>query len=154
MTTNSALLCIALTVLAVAVPACDLEVEPGRSQHSIIQGSPVTDDAFGTVVGIMTNAGSICTGTLITPTTVLTAAHCVEPEMLKASIQAAGGTPPDEITYAVSFSRDLHGVEADDMIAVESVEWHAEFLADLNVIFTPGVTQWNDIALVYLAAPV
>jgi MYXO-CTERM domain-containing protein len=154
MTTNRALLCLAFTVLAVALPACDLEIAPGRTDHAIIGGDMVEGDDFGSVIGVMTNAGSICTGTLISPTVVLTAAHCVEPEMLKASIQASGGTPPDEITYQVSFSRDLHGLEAGDMIDAESVEWHAEFLSDLNVIFTPGVTQWNDIALVYLSEPV
>ena len=152
--TNRAILPLALTVLTIAVPACDLEIETGRSEQAIIQGDVVDGDAFGSVVGIATNAGTICTGSLISPTVVLTAAHCVEPNLLKQSIQAAGGTPPDTITYQVSFSNDLRDVEAGDMIDAASVEWHAEFLSDINVLFEMGPTQWNDVALVYLADPV
>jgi hypothetical protein len=134
------------------VSGCDEDLPVASSSHEIIQGEVVADDALPTLIGITTNAGSICTGTLVSPTAVLTAAHCVEPNIIKQSIQAAGGTPPAEITYQVSFARDLRAAAGTDFLAVASVEWHEEFLQDTAGLFErPG--HWNDIAIIHLAEP-
>lgn len=133
--------------------ACVSSPDLGGDHRPIISGDPVSGDAYATVGAITTNIGSICTGTLIAPDVVLTAAHCVEPMMLKQSAQAAGETPPDEITYQFTFARDLKGASSGDFLEVTDVIWHEQFLADLEAVFTPGVSQWNDIALVFLAEP-
>src|SRR5690606_23909186 len=148
------ILVLSAAALAIAAPGCAPEAELGSIDRPIIGGVPVEGDALPTIGAVTTNIGSICTGTLIAPTVFLTAAHCVEPMLLKQSAQAAGQTPPDEITYQVTFARDLHAATEDDYLEVASVVWHAEFLADLEAVLTPGVSQWNDIALVHLAEPV
>src|SRR5688572_30529751 len=131
--------------------ACVDDPNVASSSHEIIQGEVVPDDELPSLIGITTNAGSICTGTLVSPTAVLTAAHCVEPNIIRQSIQIAGGTPPDTITYQVSFSRNLRETAA--FLEVASVEWHDQFLADTSGLFDrPG--HWNDIAVIHLAEPV
>ena len=147
-------LVLSAAALAIAAPGCALDPDALHTDHQarpIIDGDPVTGDDFPTVGAVLTNIGSICTGTLIAPTVVLTAAHCVEPMLLK---QSAGGNAPDEIVYQFTFARDLRGADPSELLAVESVVWHPEFLADIEAVLTPGVSQWNDIALVHLAEPI
>jgi secreted trypsin-like serine protease len=59
---------------------------------SIIGGNAATPGQFRTVVAIIIDLGvngqSLCTGTLIAPDVVLTAAHCLQPQLLGLSSQA------------------------------------------------------------------
>ena len=141
-------------VIAIAIATgCAADLDTDTSEQGVIMGTPVPADQLPTLTGITTNVGSICTATLISPTTILTAAHCVEPNLLKQAAQQAGHTPPATIEYQASFARDLRGSASPEMLAVASVEWHAEFLMDSGgLLERPG--KWNDIALVKLAAPI
>jgi V8-like Glu-specific endopeptidase len=68
--------------------ATDDSAQTGTDDQSIIGGT--TDNGDACVVGVFAHAagstsGSICTGTIIGPHTVLTAAHCVSPATIGAN---------------------------------------------------------------------
>jgi secreted trypsin-like serine protease len=138
--------CAAALVLA----GCAADV--GRAEHEIIDGENVADGQLPTIGAVLTNTGALCSATLISPTTALTAAHCVDPELLRAEAEAAGITPPDDITYQVVLATNLMNTRPTDHFAVESVEPHEDFmLTEETVLMEPGMV--NDIALVRLATP-
>src|SRR5687768_17689959 len=55
---------------------------------AIIGGTRTTVGQFPTVVAI-TAGGGICTGTIVDKEWILTAAHCIDPEVLGLASQAA-----------------------------------------------------------------
>lgn len=74
-----------------AQPVRTVSVSPG-GPVGIIGGTQTTADEYPSVVVLVINtpdATSLCTGTLITPTWILTAAHCVDPVVLKLPTQDA-----------------------------------------------------------------
>jgi MYXO-CTERM domain-containing protein len=136
----------------VAGSGCAIDTDISSESQSIIGGTVVAPDAYPTMGGVLTNAGSVCTGTLISPTAVLTAAHCVEPTLLKLAIQQAGGTPPDVITYQFTFAHDLRAATAADKIDA-TAEWNGDFLRNVDGADPLGIGQWDDIAVLHLATP-
>jgi MYXO-CTERM domain-containing protein len=136
----------------VAGASCAVDTDVSSESQSIIGGTAVGADGYPTIGGVLTNAGSICTGTLISPTAVLTAAHCVEPMLLKLAMQQAGQTPPDEITYQFTFAHDLRAASDTDKVDA-TAEWHDHFIQDLDDVLNPGIGQWDDIAVLHLAEP-
>ncbi len=71
--------------LALLLPACVDSVEIDSSTQPIIGGEASRAGDFPTTVAI--SNGGLCTGTLIAPDLVLTAAHCITPSLLGAGSQ-------------------------------------------------------------------
>src|SRR5688572_13859600 len=75
---------VALTIVAVA--ACQQPApEVGSAEQPILGGTAATVGQFPTVVAVLNNG--LCTGTLIDRQWVLTAAHCIHPQVLGVGTQ-------------------------------------------------------------------
>lgn len=143
------LLPVLFLVAGTASTGCAVDTDVSSESQPIIGGTPVGADAYPTVGAVLTNVGSICTGTLISPTAVLTAAHCVDPMILRLAVE----NPPDEFTYQFTFAHDLRAASAGERIDATAV-WHERFVADLEDLLDPGIGQWDDIAVLTLATPI
>jgi hypothetical protein len=122
-----------------AAPARDVPAASSPTPN-IIGGTSTTVDQYPTVVGL--EIGSfLCTGTLVTPTWVLTAGHCVDPVVVMLASQ-------DAVTKAVKVH--FHTVDiVDDPGTV--VMASATFK---DPLFDPSHLGANDIGLIQLATPV
>jgi len=119
--------------------------EPIASEQAPILGTahpaaagewPATGALIGEPYGM---PGLECTGTLIAPDAVLTAAHCVD------SVATSGGIP------SFSFARYAGNPPADQLLAATRAIAHPMWHADNP----PGqLGQANDIGLLILAQPV
>ncbi len=133
----------ALATLTLA--ACtDTPALDSRSAE-VIGGVRTPDDKFPGVVGLLYDFGGGqlglgCTGTFIAPDVVLTAAHCIDPEV-------TGGITPGFIT----FGHDTTSARPPTY-AVSRVVKHPSF--DINANVGDGLGQFFDIGLVFLAAPI
>ncbi len=94
-------------------------VLPEEAQEPIIGGTETTGDpAVGAILAFTPGEtqASLCTATLITPTVMLTAAHCVDPAVVGAGK-----------SFEARFGPDLRNAPADMRIPVKSVHWDTAF---------------------------
>ena len=81
---------LALSSFTVAIPGCAGGVDPAVSQSAIVGGTKDTGDPAVVLVFAQkpgSQLGSLCTGEVVSPHVVLTAAHCVDPATVGAGAQ-------------------------------------------------------------------
>ncbi|WP_375745375.1 trypsin-like serine protease [Corallococcus interemptor] len=115
---------------------CGTEPEPDtlNSQSSGIYNGHVATNAYPEVALVHTGS-SLCTGTLIDPVTVLTAAHCLDNGPAVSSLSVAFDVPgAGRVWYSAS-----------------AYVLHPDF--DMDTLFGIVVSSHHDIALVNLSTP-
>lgn len=119
--------------LALASPSSD-------GEQNIIGGTAVTEGQFPQTVVLSIGQG-LCTGTLIHPEWILTAAHCVTPAVVQLADQAAVTARTRVHFDTVNLNRDAGRVVAASMTIPKPG-------------FSVNALGRNDIGLVKLATPI
>jgi V8-like Glu-specific endopeptidase len=128
---------------ALGVLGSPASAAPDSPPVSIIGGIQTTTAQYPSVVGLVIGGSNLCTGTLITPEWVLTAAHCVDPAVLKLGSQ-------DEVTSSVEVHFDTVDV-INDPNPTRMVRAIATFK---DPMFDQAHLGSHDIGMIQLATPV
>ncbi len=130
-----------LAIFATGCVAAEDQVDLGSARAPIIGGTLASVGQYPTVVAIATYM-SLCTGTLVGPDLVLTAAHCVYPDLVGLSSQAQVTAYTQVILDTTDATNQSMGqrISAADTIP--------------NPSFTGGYDLTHDIALIRLSQPV
>lgn len=113
---------------------------PDRVTHEFQGGTPdQEDDSVGILYSVTATEVATCTGTLIAPSTILTAAHCVETP-LKGFYIGSGAAVTDTIDPE---HLGMIGTAVDDQLAFPGYDTESDCPADST-----------DVGLVHLASPI
>jgi uncharacterized protein (TIGR03382 family) len=98
----------------------------GTTEQAIVYGSAASVGQFPTVVGIVVyppasgEGGGLCTGTLVAPDIVLTAAHCVYPALLGHGSQSAVTDATRIVVDDVDLNNGFPTIRASETVRVSS----------------------------------
>lgn len=133
-----------LGVPLLAVPLLLLPGPPAVAGERVVGGQPTATAEHPWTVALASRArfgdarsGQFCGGAVVGPETVVTAAHCLEPDVL--------GAPPEEVAdlTVISGRDDLTGTAGRE-VAVREVRVHPEY---------DNRTNARDVAVLTLADP-
>lgn len=133
-----------MSFMAFLVVGCMPKLSP--SEMKIFGGTRVLDDAWSNVVAISIHAdadiGGVysCTGTLVTPSLIVTAAHCI----INPDVEGLQLFPADRISIVLGNDKDAEPID----VAVTRVD-HVPGYQD-----APVTGASKDLAYISLAAPV
>jgi uncharacterized delta-60 repeat protein len=127
------------------VAAMVLFLTQAGSAQAIRGGSNVSASSTPWLVGILADGDSVlCTGTVIAPTWILTAAHCVTEE-----------TDEGIVTFEASEVRVLRpGVNPSSLGTWETATRAVNVIPNAAYTFNMQFEPWADIALIELDAPI
>ena len=144
-----------LFLVAIMLGGCTHEAPRiGTSRAPVVGGRPAGADEIYSTVALVSNddLSQICTGTLIDPRTVLTAAHCVE-IIDEYTWEHQGFAQPDSI--AVSAGKlDLRDLSRPEVHAVASIRAHPNYNGVVEGGDADGLGRLNDIAVLSLERPI
>jgi V8-like Glu-specific endopeptidase len=131
-----------LAGLWAALPACQASVAAGSLEQAIVNGTNDPGDPSVVLVSaILGQLESVCTGEVVSPHVVLTAAHCVDPTILKQGSNFTG-TP----IFHVFTGYNYQAASNSQLLAVKATHYNPAF----NDTTPDGPTQGNDIGVVIL----
>ncbi len=139
-----------LVVLAAAV-GCSKGPAVGEQASPIVDGRLATTGDVGSTVALIEPgwSGASCTGTLVTPNVVVTAAHCLFTDTSTATTESFGPLMPASDVRVVVGAVDPTTASTPQIHPAAFIWADPRFLTDYN-----NDTDENDIGAIVLATPV